>query len=170
MRGSDAMKQRGTFALIRSTLQGHKAPDLGVTGATCLIYTASCIYALDDDGFCQDVLPLGVSLSQSMLRIKGAQYVAALEAYSAEGLVADPRIGTRALFVGRGTGTKQALLRTGPITRVDFREGSDEPNARRRHWGASDVELSAMDLGWQRPTDIDPSKTYQQLPVVQLPD
>ena len=161
MRGSDAMKKRGTFDLIRTTLQGHKAPELGTAGATCLIYTASCIYALDEDGFCQDVLPLGVTLSQSMTRIKGAQYVASLEPYSAEGLVGDPRAGTRALFIGRGTGAKQALLRTGPITRVDFRDQGTAPE-RRRQWGASDVELA-----WQ--VVEDPTKTYQQLPAVRLP-
>jgi len=156
----DAMKKRGTFALIRTTLQGHKAPDLGATGATCLIYTQSCIYALDEDGFCQDVLPLGVTLSKAMTRIKGAQYVASLEPYSAEGLVPDPRPGTRALFIGRGTGAKQALLRTGPITRVDFREEKTTPQ-KRRQWGAADVELP-----WQSVDD--PTKTYQQLPAVKL--
>ncbi|MEZ4439543.1 MAG: hypothetical protein R3B72_10670 [Polyangiaceae bacterium] len=142
-------------------MRGHRAPELGGDGATCLIHTQSCIYALDDDGYCLDVISLGAPLSAAMTRVKGAQYVASLEAYSAEGLVPNPRAGVRALFVGRGTGKKQALLRTGVITRVDFRESERaEPEARHAEWGAADIEL---------PWSVeDPTKTYQQLPRVNV--
>jgi hypothetical protein len=36
-----------------------------------------------------------------------------------DGLVAEPRVGARALFVGRGTGLRMALIKTATLTRVE---------------------------------------------------
>ena len=160
--GCSDLKQRGTFDIITQTLKGHKRPDL-VTEASCFIFTAGCIYALDEEGFCREVIPLGLTLPAGVSRCRGAQYVACLDKTTSTGLVPEPRPGARALFVGRGTGQKMALLRTGTITTVEYRENDVKmPKSARASWGAADVELnwSSEDLA---------TKTCQQLPAVQLP-
>lgn len=160
---SDVLKQRGTYDLITRTVRGHKRP-AAVTEASVFIFTGGCIYALDDDGFCLEILPLQQTLPEGVMRCLGGQYVACLMESGAEaGLLPQPTPGGRALFVGRGTGQKMALLRTGAITSVEYRDTASETPVPAPHssWGAADVEL---------PWDAERAgKTYQQLPAVALP-
>ncbi len=158
---SDVLKRRGTHDLITRTVRGHKRPD-ALTEASVFIFTDGCIYALDDDGFCLEILPLQQTLPEGVTRCLGAQYVACLmESGAQAGLAGQPTKGGRALFVGRGTGQKMALLRTGPITSVEYREAKTQAAAApapHSSWGAADVEL---------PWDAErAARTYQQLPLV----
>ena len=55
---SDVLKRRGTHDLITRTVRGHKRPD-AVTEASVFIFTDGCIYALDEDGFCLEIISAG---------------------------------------------------------------------------------------------------------------
>ena len=67
-------------------------------------------------------------------RCVGAQYAASLQPNTTHGLVADPAPGAHALFIGKGTGMRMALIKTPPITRVVF--------------AADDAAAPADELGW----------------------
>lgn len=107
---------------LRATVHGHKRPDIVLDNPICFIHTEAAIFAIDEDGVCCYVTSLTGTVPRNANRCRGAEYVACLDLSSEEGLVADPRVGATGLFVGRGASQKMALLRTGPITRVEFVE------------------------------------------------
>jgi len=127
--GRLTLKDRGVFHLLTATMRGHRPPGESLTEATCLIHTPRCIYALDEDGICTEVVPTTPGPVRDAQRCRGAQYVACLDMRTEEGLIAEPRVGARALFVGRGTGLRMALIKTATITRVERPE--PEPFTRR---------------------------------------
>jgi hypothetical protein len=164
----DALKQRGVHQLFRTTLQGFKRPELALDDATFLLHTTTCTYALDDEGICRDIIPRGDRLPRGVDRCRGAQYVACLYKDSDEGMVGDPRIGGRALFVGRGTGMRMALLKTARITGIEHidllghKRRPTVPAAPR--W--SDDEI---DVDWSLNAPKAAAQTYMMLPKPQLP-
>ena len=97
---------------MRSTLQGHGAAQASESDAACVLVTTSARYELDEDGMCRAVSPLDGVITKGAERCIGAQYVACLHG-SADGLLAgEPLCGGYALFIGRGTGSRMALLKT----------------------------------------------------------
>lgn len=110
---------------LRATATGHKRPDIVAANPVCFIHTEAAIFAIDEDGVCCYVTSVTGAVPRNANRCRGAEYVACLDLASEDGLVADPRIGGTGLFVGRGASQKMALLRTGPITRVQFVEDDD---------------------------------------------
>jgi hypothetical protein len=111
---------------LRATVTGHKRPDIVTAKPICFIHTDAAIFAIDEDGVCCYVTSATGEVPRNANRCRGAEYVACLDLTTSEGLVADPRIGATGLFVGRGASQKSALLRTGPITRVEFVDDEDE--------------------------------------------
>jgi hypothetical protein len=117
---SDDPKRGQGFDHIRSTMRGHQRPDIAVGEAVCSIHTEIATYGLDGEGYCIYVVAPDGTSPPGAIRCRGAQYVACFDRTSAEGITAEIRVGARALFVGRGSGTRLALLRTGPILRVEL--------------------------------------------------
>lgn len=146
----EELKKRGVHQLLRTTLRGHKRPDLAVDSATLLVHTTNCTYALDDDGICRDVIAVAATpgveaiVPRGAARCRGAQYVACLDMRSDDGLVGEPRVGGALLFVGKGTGTRMALLKTARVVKVEEYTGgrrkakSPAPLAR---WSRIDTDL-----------------------------
>jgi hypothetical protein len=159
----DSLKQRGVHQLFRTTLQGHKRPDLAIDHATFLLHTTTCTYALDDEGICRDIISKGERLPRGVERCRGAQYVACLFRDSDDGMVGDPRVGGRALFVGRGTGLRMALLKTGRITgieHIDTLGNKREPSMPVvSRWSETEI-----DLGWSLEPSKAAAQTYLGLP------
>lgn len=114
---------------LRATVTGHKRPDIVTANPICFIHTDAAIFAIDEDGVCCYVTSATGEVPRSANRCRGAEYVACLDLTSEEGLVADPRVGATGLFVGRGATQRSALLRTGPITRVEFVEDEEQDEA-----------------------------------------
>jgi hypothetical protein len=112
---------------LRATATGHKRPDLVTANPICFIHTDAAIFAIDDDGVCCYVTSVSGEVPRNANRCRGAEYVACLDLASSDGLVAEPRIGSTGLFVGRGATQKMALLRTGPITAVEYVD--EEPDS-----------------------------------------
>lgn len=148
---------------LRTTQRGHRRPDLAASGVTCLLHTPTAVYALDDEGGCLSVARRDGTIPAGESRCVGAQYVACFVPASPEGLFGEPRPGAQALFVGRGSTGRAALLRTGVITAVEYRDeqGLEVPPPRER-WESNDV-----DLAWDV---VDPRATMLcGVPAVRLP-
>jgi hypothetical protein len=89
------------------------------------VHTRSCTYLLDDEGICRWVLSRSGAKSDD--RCVGAQFVAALDLHSKDGLIGELRIGASALFI-RSDGGRFMLIRTKPIEYVELRDaGAAEP-------------------------------------------
>ena len=140
---SKTLKDRGVYEILTTTMRGHQRPDVGAAGATWFIHTARCTYALDDDGFCREVIPAGDGPLRDVHRCHGAQFVACLDMRTDQGLVAEPRVGARALFVGRGTGLRMALIKTAEITAVEQQQGR---RVRSHHLRATQAGLATIDI------------------------
>jgi hypothetical protein len=160
--GNSGTEQAGTDTFdVRSTRVGHKRPDILDVEPTCFLHTATAIYALDDDGVCCYVTGHDGNDAGAAVRCVGAQYVACFDRASAEGLAAQPCAGGQALFVGRGTDMRAALLRTSALTRVEFvgDDGAKTPQPGAAH----DAPAAPM------ATRFDPRVTRLGMPSVQLP-
>jgi hypothetical protein len=144
---------------VRRTQVGHKRPDVASFDPSCFLHTATAIYALDEDGVCCYVTGQDGKDAGAAVRCVGAQYVACLDRHSDEGLVADPRVGAQALFVGRGSEMRAALLRTAPLTRVEI-VGED---------GTAHV-AAMLEAPFAAPSQLfDPRTTRLGMPTVHLP-
>ena len=75
-----------------------------------------------------------------MDRCVGAQYAACLDLSSDEGLIPDPRVGCHALFIGRGTGARMALVKTPPLTQVVYADEVEQ--------SVAEPMASAEAIGW----------------------
>lgn len=120
---TNRLRQRGVYDVMTSTLQGHDAPAAvraAEAGETCILRTDGCEYVLDDEGICRQV-------TGGNERCVGAQYVASLDPDADGFLSAEPKPGTYALFVGRGTGLRMALLKTAQLISVEWQDVAGEP-------------------------------------------
>lgn len=89
------------------------------------VHTDVCTYLLDENGIVTWVLspnPQTAKLAVCM----GAQFVACVDPRVEGAIVGELKEGARALFVAISKDNGRAqLLRTGPIRRVQFREGGE---------------------------------------------
>ncbi len=84
------------------------------------VHTATCTYLLDDDGVCRWIVSQQGIVPGHVRQCIGAQFVACIDVTIHGALVAELRVGGRALFVQQ-SGERMVLLRTGPIQHVDDR-------------------------------------------------
>jgi hypothetical protein len=90
------------------------------------VHTDVCTYLLDDSGVCLWVLSPNPSTAKIVEACVGAQFVACSDTRVPGGLTAELALGAAALFVSISKTTgRPALLRTGPIRRVQIRNPGD---------------------------------------------
>jgi hypothetical protein len=90
------------------------------------VHTATCTYLLDDDGVCRWIVSQQGMVPNHVRQCIGAQFVACVDVTVEGALVAELRVGARALFV-QHAGDRMVMLRTGPIHHVDDRR-TDHPS------------------------------------------
>ena len=134
---------------LRDTLKGRKVPDLSGVDATVFLHTVTCIYALDSEGVCRYAIEPDGNPLPKLDRCVGAQYAASFQPNSPHGLIADPKPGTHALFIGKGSGTRMALIKTPPLIRVVFAEDTPEESKEDLAWVDEQVQKS-----WLRSTQV----------------
>ncbi len=89
------------------------------------VHTDACTYLLDDTGVCLWVLSPAPTTANAVKACVGAQFVACIDTRVEGGLVGEIVEGAAALFVAISKTTgRPALLRTGPIRRVQERHPS----------------------------------------------
>lgn len=89
------------------------------------VHTDVCTYLLDENGIVTWVLSPNPQTSKLMVCM-GAQFVACVDPRVEGAIVGELKEGARALFVAISKDTGRAqLLRTGPIRRVQYREGGE---------------------------------------------
>lgn len=89
------------------------------------VHTDVCTYLLDENGICTWVLSPNPQTAKLMVCM-GAQFVACVDPRVEGAIVGELKEGARALLVAISKETGRAqLLRTGPIKRVQYREGGE---------------------------------------------
>lgn len=89
------------------------------------VHTDVCTYLLDENGICTWVLSANPQTAKLMVCM-GAQFVACVDPRVEGAIVGELKEGARALLVSISKETGRAqLLRTGPIRRVQYREGGE---------------------------------------------
>lgn len=150
-------------------------------------FTEPCVYGLDEDGVCREVVPRSGATDQEIAiarRCLGAQYVAALDG-RVEGLLSQlPKTGARLLFACTNEDGRIVLVRSGEVERFWSREqreaeeiedrrrrDTDEtaPFSRRQRMqsGASILELDDADLDAptrRSPTAEEPDPSTRRAP------
>ncbi len=152
---------------LRATVQGHKRPDIAAVNAVCFIHTEAAIFAIDEDGVCAYVTSQSGEVPRNANRCRGAEYVACLDLCTEEGLVADPRVGGSALFVGRGASQKMALLRSGVITNVVFVDDVAAPTGDDVNEGDPAV---GKDVSQVKPVDAIQRRLEEELALLERAD
>jgi hypothetical protein len=90
-------------------------------------HTDSCIFLLDAQGYCREILPAlredrtEPTRPRSAERCVGAQYVASLDSDAEGGLSDMPHVGAPMLFARIETGGRIALIRTSPLLKFETR-------------------------------------------------
>lgn len=89
------------------------------------VHTDVCTYLLDENGICTWVLSPNPQSAKLMVCM-GAQFVACVDPRVEGAIVGELKEGARALLVAISKETGRAqLLRTGPIRRVQYRDGGE---------------------------------------------